>query len=165
MADSFFLEPDDSKSLGDIDYMRTVKRVRRTYAKYKNVEEGGMKITKSVSATDDTVTADPQYSTGSSFTQSSFTPSSFTPSSFSFSSSSESTTASSNGSSSSTTPSPAASETPSPAAIETPSPAASETPSPAASETPSTTPTSSAPRVTPDTSMDMFRKMAKDIRR
>ena len=122
MADSFYLEPDDSKSLGDIDYMRTVKRVRRTYAKYKSGAQGGQKITKSVSATDDTVTADPQYSTGSSFTQSSFSQ----PSS---SSSSESTTASSNGSSSSSSSS------------------------------------SSAPRVNTDTSMDMFRNMAKKLKR
>ena len=121
MADSFYLEPDDSKSLGDIDYMRTVKRVRRTYAKYKSGAQGGQKITKSVSATDDTVTTDPQYSTSSS-SQSSF-------SQPSFSSSSESTTASSNGSSTSSSSS------------------------------------SSAPRVNTDTSMDMFRNMAKKLKR
>jgi hypothetical protein len=32
MAD-FFLEPDDAKTFGDIDYMRKAKRVKRTFAK------------------------------------------------------------------------------------------------------------------------------------
>ena len=31
MAESFFLEPDDAKSMGDIDYMRTAKRVKKSY--------------------------------------------------------------------------------------------------------------------------------------
>jgi hypothetical protein len=31
MAESFFLEPDDAKSMGDIDYMRTARKVRKTY--------------------------------------------------------------------------------------------------------------------------------------
>ena len=30
---AFYLDPDDAKSYGDIDYMRSVKTVRRTYAK------------------------------------------------------------------------------------------------------------------------------------
>jgi hypothetical protein len=31
MADSFFLEPDEAKSMGNIDYMRTARKVRKTY--------------------------------------------------------------------------------------------------------------------------------------
>ena len=31
MAESFFLEPDEAKSMGDIDYMRTARKVRKTY--------------------------------------------------------------------------------------------------------------------------------------
>ncbi|NJM85785.1 MAG: hypothetical protein HC839_07075 [Leptolyngbyaceae cyanobacterium RM2_2_21] len=36
---AFFLSEDDAKSFGDIDYMRTAKTVRRTYAKKKGVAE------------------------------------------------------------------------------------------------------------------------------
>ena len=32
---SVFLDPDDAKSMGDIDYMRTPKKVKRTFAKTK----------------------------------------------------------------------------------------------------------------------------------
>ncbi|NCJ07273.1 hypothetical protein GS597_12305 [Synechococcales cyanobacterium C] len=32
-AEAFFLDPDDAKSMGDIDYMRTVKAVRKTFPK------------------------------------------------------------------------------------------------------------------------------------
>lgn len=31
MAESFFLEPDEAKSLGNLDYMRTRKKVRKTF--------------------------------------------------------------------------------------------------------------------------------------
>ncbi len=31
MADSFFLDPDEAKTLGNLDYMRTAKKVRKTY--------------------------------------------------------------------------------------------------------------------------------------
>jgi hypothetical protein len=31
MAESFFLDPDEAKSMGDIDYMRTAKKVRKTF--------------------------------------------------------------------------------------------------------------------------------------
>jgi hypothetical protein len=31
MAESFFLEPDEAKSMGNIDYMRTARKVRKTY--------------------------------------------------------------------------------------------------------------------------------------
>jgi hypothetical protein len=31
MAESFFLEPDDAKSLGNIDYMRTARKVKKSF--------------------------------------------------------------------------------------------------------------------------------------
>jgi hypothetical protein len=31
MAESFFLDPDEAKSMGDIDYMRTARKVRKTF--------------------------------------------------------------------------------------------------------------------------------------
>lgn len=86
--EEFYLDNDQSKTLGDIDYMRTSRQVKRTYTKYKSVDQGGMKVIKQVSATsdvgDDLKTATPQ---------SNFTP---TPSETSFNNSSNS----SNGSSS-----------------------------------------------------------------
>ncbi|MBE9040335.1 hypothetical protein IQ235_05955 [Oscillatoriales cyanobacterium LEGE 11467] len=130
MADSFYLEPDDSKSLGDMDYMRTVKRVRRTYAKYKNGQQGGMKTTKSVSATDNAWSDDNGFNNSSSF-----------------SSSSESSTTSSNGSSTSSWNS------------------SSSSTSSWNSSSSSSSSSSSTSRRSPDTGMDMFRKMAKDMKR
>ena len=47
----FFLSPDDSQTMGDINYMRKSVRVRRTFPKtLKNKD--GFAIEKSVSATD-----------------------------------------------------------------------------------------------------------------
>jgi hypothetical protein len=31
MAESFFLDPDEAKSMGNIDYMRTARKVKKTY--------------------------------------------------------------------------------------------------------------------------------------
>jgi hypothetical protein len=31
MAESFFLDPDDAKSMGNIDYMRTARKVKKSY--------------------------------------------------------------------------------------------------------------------------------------
>jgi hypothetical protein len=31
MAESFFLEPDEAKSMGNIDYMRTARKVKKSY--------------------------------------------------------------------------------------------------------------------------------------
>jgi len=52
-ADSkaFFLEPDDAKTFGDIDYMRSSKTVRRTFPKTKG-NGGEFEQVKNVSATD-----------------------------------------------------------------------------------------------------------------
>jgi hypothetical protein len=35
MAESFFLDPDEAKSMGDIDYMRTARKVRKTFPSTK----------------------------------------------------------------------------------------------------------------------------------
>ncbi|HEY9764515.1 MAG TPA: hypothetical protein V6D07_18450 [Trichocoleus sp.] len=35
--EAYFLEPDDAKSFGNIDYMRTSKKVKRTFARKKGV--------------------------------------------------------------------------------------------------------------------------------
>jgi hypothetical protein len=40
MADSFFLDPDEAKTLGNLDYMRTTKKVRKTYPTTKAWGEG-----------------------------------------------------------------------------------------------------------------------------
>jgi hypothetical protein len=53
--EAFFLDSDEAKSLGDIDYMRTAKTIKRTYAKYKSVDQGGMTTIKQVSATEETI--------------------------------------------------------------------------------------------------------------
>ncbi|MEO1070344.1 MAG: hypothetical protein AAFW95_14730 [Cyanobacteria bacterium J06638_6] len=46
---AFYLNPDDAKSYGDIDYMRSSKTVRRTYAK-KAGESGEKESIRQVSA-------------------------------------------------------------------------------------------------------------------
>ena len=49
---AFFLEPDDAKSFGDIDYMRTAKTVKKTFAKSKGWGDIG-NSEKSISAYDE----------------------------------------------------------------------------------------------------------------
>jgi hypothetical protein len=99
---AFFLDPDEAKTFGNIDYMRTAKSVKKTFPKGKVSGE----YTKAVSATE---TMD--------FSQPS---------------------------------------TPQPVKREEPS--APSTPAPSFSSEP-------APRRQPDTSMDLFRNMAKDIKK
>jgi hypothetical protein len=53
--EEFFLDSDEAKSMGNIDYMRTVKTIKRTYAKYKSVDQGGMTTIKQVSASEETI--------------------------------------------------------------------------------------------------------------
>lgn len=36
---AFFLDPDDAKTFGDIDYMRSSKVIKRTFAKSKSMKE------------------------------------------------------------------------------------------------------------------------------
>jgi hypothetical protein len=44
--DAFFLTPDESKTYGDIDYMRTSKTVRRTFVKTVGNPKGGEVISQ-----------------------------------------------------------------------------------------------------------------------
>ena len=130
--DAFFLSPDDSKTYGDIDYMRTAKTVRRTFVKTVGNPEGGEvvsqvssnKMTQSGGNVAKTITPKTTSSTFSTTFQS--------------------------------TPAPVAETTPAPAAETTPAPKAETTPAPKAKTAP-------APVV--DDSMDMFRSMAKKIRK
>ena len=48
----FFLSPDDSMTMGDINYMRKPKRVRRTFPKTLS-NKGGFAVETEVSATED----------------------------------------------------------------------------------------------------------------
>ncbi len=50
-SDSFYLDPDDAKTFGNIDYMRTSKTIRRTFAK-KRGETGEKESIRKVSATE-----------------------------------------------------------------------------------------------------------------
>lgn len=47
--DAFFLDPDSAKTLGDIDYMRKTKIVKRTFPKTASNQEGG-ELIKEVSS-------------------------------------------------------------------------------------------------------------------
>lgn len=57
-SEEYYLDADQAKTLGDIDYMRTSRQIKRTYAKYKNGAQGGMEVIKQVSATSDEVGSD-----------------------------------------------------------------------------------------------------------
>lgn len=48
---AYYLEPDDAKSYGDIDYMRTVKTVRRTFAKKRGEAERNERV-RQISSTE-----------------------------------------------------------------------------------------------------------------
>ncbi|MEO0948436.1 MAG: hypothetical protein AAFY11_09900 [Cyanobacteria bacterium J06641_5] len=48
--EAYFLEPDDAKTYGDIDYMRKPQIIKRTFA--KTVSGGGGEITQAITATD-----------------------------------------------------------------------------------------------------------------
>lgn len=125
---AFYLSDDDAKSFGDIEYMRTSKPVRRTFAKKKGQTEH-MESVRSISATKMT-DLDGSASNASVSASTTFGNTDFLGSSKSAASTTESN-------SSSTSAAPAAS---------------------AASVTPSK-------RKSAGTSMDMFRNMAKDIRK
>lgn len=157
----FFLDFEEAQTFGDADYMKEVKTIKRTFPKLKG--NPGKTIVSRVSSDDMSTVGDkapaapaaPAPST-SSFAQStsfasaaSFTPANTTP----------------------VAPAPAA-ETLTPAApapvAETPAPEAAapvaETPAPEAAPAPTFTP-APVPEKKPDNSMDMFRNMAKNIRR
>lgn len=133
--EAFFLSEDDSKTFGDIDYMRKEVVIRRTFAKKKGLEEE-MESVKSISASTAKAVGDVSQPTTSSFSA---------PAVSTFSA-----------------PAPVA-ETPAVAPT-----SAAEAPVAESSETPaaeSATPQEPVVRRTPDTSMDMFRNMAKNIRK
>lgn len=138
-SDSYFLEPDDAKTMGDIDYMRKAKKVKRTYAKTKGWGDVGASE-KSVSAYDER--------SGESPAGTAATPS-YTPSTPSYSS-------------------PASSYTPSTPSYTPPvasTPAASEaTPAPEAAAAPEPTPAPAPKPSSGGDGMDMFRAMARKIR-
>jgi len=123
---AYYLNNDDAKSFGDIEYMRSSKTVKRTFAKKKG-ETQHMESVRTISATS---AAEVAASNGNAYSQPSVT----------FSSIAASVPAA-----------PAASATPAEA------PAASEAAKPAEAPAPRRKPASS--------DMDMFRNMAKDIRK
>ncbi|VEP15767.1 conserved hypothetical protein [Hyella patelloides LEGE 07179] len=116
----FFLEPDDAQTMGDIDYMRMAKKVRRTFPKtLKN--PNGFAIEKSVSSENDRNFSNANNGFQTKSISNNYQPqSSFNPA-------------------------------PAPRAESTPAPAPKPAPAP-------------APRKVDD-SMDMFRNMAKNIRK
>ena len=46
----FFLSPDEAKTLGDIDYMRTSKTIHHTFPKVDNPDEGKVDVYDEVSS-------------------------------------------------------------------------------------------------------------------
>lgn len=116
-GDAFFLEPDDAKTFGDIDYMREVKTVERSFPKGKRKNQ-----VRQVSASSYRNLDNQSFSSGPSFTTAPAPKTSFTASKPSF------------------------------------SVASTSTPAPKVQETEKRRPAS-------DNSMDMFRSMAKNIRK
>ena len=52
-TEAFFLQPEEAQTLGDIDYMRKSKKIRRTFPKTKNFQGG--ELIKEVSAVEEKV--------------------------------------------------------------------------------------------------------------
>lgn len=74
--DAYFLSPDESKTFGDIDYMRKSKTIKRTFA--KSVSGGGGEVVKQVSALKMT-NQDPNQFKNNSTTETNDSNSSYTP--------------------------------------------------------------------------------------
>lgn len=69
---AYYLDPDEAKTFGNIDYMRAERTVKRTFAKMGDAEEGG-ELTLRVSATkNEEVEEAPQAPRTSSSSTSSF---------------------------------------------------------------------------------------------
>lgn len=134
---SYYLSDDDAKTFGNIEYMRSTKVVKRTFAKQKGQTEH-MESIRQISATT-AKSLEGNNSNGVASTQPAVTFSSFS------------------------TPAPAP---PAPAA---PAPAAPATPAPVASSEagikPAETAAPTARRKPSSDDMDMFRNMAKNMRR
>jgi hypothetical protein len=60
--DAFYLSNDDSKTFGNIDYMRSVKKTRRTFPKQAVGEDN--EFIQEVSATDKVTEAQPSFTAG-----------------------------------------------------------------------------------------------------
>jgi hypothetical protein len=65
----FFLEPDDAKTLGDVDYMRKPNRVKHTFPKTK-ANGGSFSIEKEVNAMEERRLDGKNFATGSNATSS-----------------------------------------------------------------------------------------------
>ena len=149
---SFFLSPDESKTYGDIEFMRTSKTVTRTFVKTVGNPDGG-EVVSQVSS-DRAIKRDAKNAQRVISQTSAPVPVADVVSA----------------------PAPVATPAPAPAPVATPAPApapVAETPAPApapVAATPAPAP-APAPVATPapepevDNSMDMFRSMAKKIRR
>ena len=135
---AYYLSNDDAKTFGDIDYMRSSKTVKRTFAKKKGATEH-MESVRQISATSAAeVSANNNYSNG--YTQPSVT----------FSSAASA---------------PAQPVAPATTAASTPAPEKAST-TEVNTETKAVETSASAPvRRKPSNDMDMFRNMAKNIRR
>ncbi|GAB4212345.1 MAG: hypothetical protein OHK0012_06450 [Synechococcales cyanobacterium] len=48
----FFLDPDDAKTLGNIEYMRTLRTVRKTFPKMVGTKKETLEIIESISASE-----------------------------------------------------------------------------------------------------------------
>lgn len=137
-SESYFLEPDDAKTMGDIDYMRTPKKVKRTFAKTKGWGDVGASE-KTVSAYDErggearSAASTPSYTPSTPSYSAPATPS-YTPATPSYTPAAPA-------------PAPAAEAPPEPT-VETPrEPAPAPTPAPSSGD-----------------GMDMFRAMARKMR-
>lgn len=156
----FFLDFEEAQTLGDTEYMNEVKTIKRTFPKLKG--NPGKTIVSRVSS-DNMSTVGDNAPTA--------TPAAPSTSTSSFAQSTSFASANSSFTPANTTPAPVApapvAEAPAPAPVaETPAPVApapvAETPAPAPAPTFTPAP---IPEKKPDTSMDMFRNMAKNIRR
>jgi hypothetical protein len=152
--EAFFLESDEAKSLGDLDYMRTPNVIRRTFPKSASSPEH-KELIQSYTATGQNVikaeglqikkdgaVLQPQQQQYNSYV----VPAAAAPA-----------------------PSPFAATTPAPSSFGSSAPASSfgsSTPTPpAAAPAPAPAPSEPAPRRSGDDGMDMFRNMAKNIGR
>ena len=137
--EAFFLSEDDAKTFGDIDYMRKEVVVRRTFAKKKGQAEEMESVRSISSGTAKEVGEAPRPTPSFGTYTSTF-------------------------SAPASKPAPAA-PAPKPAAPATPAPKKAEATPAASSEPAAPAAPAPTPKREPDTSMDMFRNMAKNMRR
>jgi hypothetical protein len=155
--DAFFLEDEVAKSMGDTSYMKASKSIRRTYPKGGGGEyfEEVKTVSSSKSSINDSRKNGLPKQAESTSSYSAPATSFSSASSFGSSSSSFGSSSSSFGSSSYSAPAPTPAPEPTFAAPETTTPSVS----------PSVSNEASQARRKSDSGMDMFRNMAKDIRK